>query len=143
MESFVPTEYDNVYMDYEGFIYACTTNVSEHDLDNGTADPVRRLNLMGNDILVRNGDYYIIGDLYWGSGGGYEGPSLFTDVTAMDNDVFSAWIRQEAESSAMMTKEECYTASVETVIWMDISSSPLHLNIWGMICWCLIHWITV
>lgn len=88
MESFVPTEYDNVYMDYEGFIYACTTNVSEHDLDNGTADPVRRLNLMGNDILVRNGDYYIIGDLYWGSGGGYEGPSLFTDVTAMDNDVF-------------------------------------------------------
>ena len=88
MESFVPTEYDNVYMDYEGFIYACTTNVSEHDLDSGAADPVRRLNLMGNDILVRNGDYYIIGDLYWGSGGGYEGPSLFTDVTAMDNDVF-------------------------------------------------------
>ena len=88
MESFVPTEYDNVYMDYEGFIYACTTNVSEHYLDSGAADPVRRLNLMGNDILVRNGDYYIIGDLYWGSGGGYEGPSLFTDVTAMDNDVF-------------------------------------------------------
>ena len=88
MESFVPTEYDNVFMDYEGFIYACTTNVSEEDLDSGAANPVRRLNMMGNDILVRNGDYYIIGDLYWGSGGGYEGPSLLTDVTAMDNDVF-------------------------------------------------------
>lgn len=88
MESFVPTEYDNVYMDYEGFIYACTTNVSEEDLDSGAADPIRRLNMMGNDILVRNGDWYIIGDLYWGSGGGYEGPSLITDVTAMENDVF-------------------------------------------------------
>ena len=74
MESFVPTEYDNVFMDYEGFIYACTTNVSEEDLDSGAANPVRRLNMMGNDILVRNG--------------GYEGPSLLTDVTAMDNDVF-------------------------------------------------------
>lgn len=88
MESFVPTEYDNIYMDYEGFIYACTTNVTEEDLDSGAADPIRRLNMMGNDILVRNGDWYIIGDLYWGAGGGYEGPSLFTDITAMENDVF-------------------------------------------------------
>ena len=88
MESFVPTEYDNIYMDYEGFIYACTTNVTEEDLDSGAADPIRRLNMMGNDILVRNGDWYIIGDLYWGSGGVYEGPSLITDITAMENDVF-------------------------------------------------------
>lgn len=88
MESFVPTEYDNIYMDYEGFIYACTTNVTEEDLDSGAADPIRRLNMMGNDILVRNGEWYIIGDLYWGAGGGYEGPSLITDITAMENDVF-------------------------------------------------------
>ena len=88
MESFVPTEYDNVYMDYEGFIYACTTNVTKDDLDSGAADPVRRLNMMGNDIMVRNGEFNIIGDLYWGAGGGYEGPSLFTDVTALENDVF-------------------------------------------------------
>ena len=32
MESFVPTEYDNVYMDYEGFIYVCTTKASEADI---------------------------------------------------------------------------------------------------------------
>lgn len=90
MESFVPTEYDNVYMDHEGFIYACTTNVAEAELDDGTAAPVRRLNMMGSDILVENGEWYVIGDIYWGEGGGYEGPSLLTDITAFDNDVYVA-----------------------------------------------------
>lgn len=88
MESFIPTEYDNLYMDYEGFIYACTSRVTEEDVDNGDATPIRRLNMMGSDIMVRNGEYPVIGDLYFGSGGGYEGISLMTDVTAMDNDVF-------------------------------------------------------
>lgn len=89
MESFVPTEYDNLYMDEEGFIYVCTTNVTGADLENETAESVRRLNLMGNDILVRNGNYMIIGDLYWDEGGGYEGSSLFTDVTALENDSYA------------------------------------------------------
>ncbi len=53
MESFVPTEYDNIYMDYEGFIYACTTHVTKSTLEDGTADPIRRLNMMGSDILIR------------------------------------------------------------------------------------------
>ncbi|MBQ7774355.1 MAG: hypothetical protein IJ379_00385 [Lachnospiraceae bacterium] len=88
MTNFVPTEYDNLYMDHEGFIYACTTNVSEPDLDAGTAKPMRRLNMMGTDIMVRNGEWYIIGDIHWGSGGGYSGPSLIIDITAFDNDVF-------------------------------------------------------
>lgn len=88
MVSFVPIEYDNVYMDYEGFIYACTSSTDEESLRAEQVDAVRRLNLMGNDILVRNGDLPIFGDIYWGNGGGHEGPSLFTDVTAMDNDVY-------------------------------------------------------
>ena len=88
MEAFVPTEYDNIYMDYEGFIYACTGSVEEEKLDTGEGTPVRKLNLMGNDILVRNGEFPVIGDLYFGEGGGYEGPSYFTDVTALDNDIY-------------------------------------------------------
>lgn len=88
MESFVPTEYDNIYMDYEGFIYAVIGSPDEEALDAGEADAIRKLNLMGNDILVRNGEWYVIGDLYWGSGGGYEGPSAFQDVTAFDNDIY-------------------------------------------------------
>lgn len=90
MESFVPTEYDNIYVDHEGFIYAVTTNVSEADLDSGAADPIRRLNLLGNDILIRNGEWYVIGDIHWGEGAGFEGPSLMTDITAFDNDVYVA-----------------------------------------------------
>ena len=88
MESFVPTEYDNLYMDSEGFIYVCTTNVSEQGLRSGDADPVRRLNLMGSNILVENGEFNVIGDLYFESGGGYQGPSLFTDVTALENNIY-------------------------------------------------------
>ncbi len=88
MESFVPTEYDNIYMDYEGFIYAVTSSVTRDSLRNEEAQAIRKLNLMGNDILVRNGEYDVYGDLYMGNGGGYEGPSLFKDVTTMDNDVY-------------------------------------------------------
>lgn len=88
MESFVPTSYDNIYIDHEGFIYACAGGQEGSDLDSGAADAIRKLNLMGNDILVRNGEYNPIGDLYFGEGGGYEGPSYFSDVTVLDNDIY-------------------------------------------------------
>ena len=88
MTSFVPTEYDNLYMDKEGFIYAVTGAPAAEDLRSGSADAVRKLNLMGNDILIRNGEWNIIGDLYMGSGGGYEGASYFTDVTVLGNDIY-------------------------------------------------------
>ena len=88
MDNFVPTEYDNIYMDYEGFVYACAGSIEEDDLKSESADAVRRLNLMGNDILVRNGDYPIYGDLYFGNGGGIKGASYFVDVTALENDAY-------------------------------------------------------
>ena len=88
LESFVPTQYDNIYMDHEGFVYAVTGSPDSEDIKSGDADVVRKLNLMGNDILVRNGEYYIIGDLYMGNGGGYQGASYFTDITCFDNDIF-------------------------------------------------------
>ncbi|MCR5032794.1 MAG: hypothetical protein K6A92_08025 [Lachnospiraceae bacterium] len=88
MQNFVPTQYDNIYMDYEGFIYAVTGTPDQLDIKNGSADVVRKLNLMGSDILVRNGEWYIIGDLYMGNGGGYEGASYFADVTCFDNDIY-------------------------------------------------------
>ena len=88
MVDFVPTEYDNIYMDKEGFIYACAGGQKEEDLDAETVQAVRKLNMLGSDILVRNGDYPIYGDLYWGGGGGITGPSYFKDVTVLDNDVF-------------------------------------------------------
>lgn len=88
MESFVPTEYDNIYLDHEGFIYAVTSAPDKEDIRSGDADVIRKLNLMGNDIIVRNGEWFLIGDLYFGNGGGYEGPSRLTDVTVMENDIY-------------------------------------------------------
>ncbi len=88
MISFVPTEYENIYMDHEGFVYACIGSVKEEDLKAGTVNAVRRLNMLGSDILVRNGEFPVYGDIYMGTGGGISGPSRFTDVTCFDNDVY-------------------------------------------------------
>lgn len=89
MASFVPTEYSNIYMDHEGFQYVCSVNCTEDDLRSGSTDPIRRLNLMGNDILVRNGNFDIIGDMWWNGGeSGYDGPSRITDITALENEIY-------------------------------------------------------
>lgn len=90
MADFVPTEYSNIYMDYEGFIYATIIGAEDEEVLDGQLDVVRRLNLLGNDILIRNGEFDIIGDLYYGETEGYIGSSKFTDVTALENDVYVA-----------------------------------------------------
>ena len=43
---------------------------------------------MGNDILIRNGEWPVIGDIYWGAAGGYKGISLMQDITAFENDAY-------------------------------------------------------
>ena len=90
MVSFVPTEYSNCYMDNEGFIFAVTKTFDEWDLLYGKADPIRRLNALGNDILIQNGYEYSIGDLQWGNAGGISGPSRMSDITVLDNEVYIA-----------------------------------------------------
>lgn len=90
LESFVPTEYENIYMDHEGFIYAVTSKASKEDIDSGAVAPVKRMNMLGTDILVRNGEIFVGGDIYWQEGAGYEGPSRMTDVTALENDTYVA-----------------------------------------------------
>lgn len=88
MDSFVPTEYSNAYMDKDGFIYAVTTSFEEWDLKSDVAKPIRRLNALGKDILVKNADNLPIGDLKWGEAAGIKGPAKFTDITVLDNDVY-------------------------------------------------------
>ena len=87
--SFVPTEYENIYMDHDGFIYATTTTFSEYDLKTDVAKPVRRLNGLGNDILIKNDRFPPIGDLWWAEGDStYYGPSRLTDVTVFEDDIY-------------------------------------------------------
>ena len=90
-ESFVPTEYENIYIDREGFIYATNIVFSEYDLKSDSAKPIRRLNSLGNDILIKNDRFPPIGDLWWiGQGSEGYGPSKFVDITVMDNDIYVA-----------------------------------------------------
>lgn len=88
--SFVPTEYENICIDGEGFIYATNTVFSEYDLLSDVAKPIRRLNGIGNDILIKNGKHPPIGDIQWVEGTLDYGPSKFKDITVLDNDIYVA-----------------------------------------------------
>ena len=89
-ESFVPTEYENMYMDEDGFIYATNTVFSEYDLLYDNAKPIRRLNSLGNDILIKNDRYPPIGDLDWVAESTPYGPSKLTDITVLEDDIYVA-----------------------------------------------------
>jgi tetratricopeptide (TPR) repeat protein len=85
MDLFIPTEYSNIALDNDGFIYV--TNSS------GQTDPIRRLNAMGQDILIRNGYEDPEGDLAYGNAAGITGRSRFVDVVAFDNDSYACFDR--------------------------------------------------
>ena len=90
MESFVPTEYSNAYIDSEGFVFATVKTFQEWDLLSDKAKPIRRLNALGEDILVKNATVPPIGDLNWGNAAGIRGASKFADITVLDNEVYIA-----------------------------------------------------
>ena len=89
-ESFVPTEYENLAIDDKGFIYATTTVFNEYELMSDSAKPIRRLNSLGNDILIKNDRYPPIGDLDWKAGSVQYGPSRFADITSFENEIYVA-----------------------------------------------------
>ena len=86
----MPTEFDNIYIDSKGFIYSVTTTFQEYDLLWDNARPIRKLNAIGADILVKNGEFPPIGELFWGTAAGYSGPSRFSDITVLSNEVYVA-----------------------------------------------------
>lgn len=90
MADFVPTEYDNIAVDSEGFMFVTTTNFDDGSLGGGGVNPIRRLNSLGKDILIQNGDWYVIGDVDWANLGVYTGASKMVDITALDNGTYFA-----------------------------------------------------
>mgnify|MGYP003290333769 CR=1 FL=1 len=88
MGAAVPTEYSNVYIDGNAFVYCVTDSVDEAEADAGTATPIRKLNSYGDDILIRNGWEAPMGDIVWDDTEGYNGPSLMADITAMDDESY-------------------------------------------------------
>jgi DNA-binding beta-propeller fold protein YncE len=85
MDLFIPTEYSNLCLDNDGFIYVTNST--------GQTEPVRRLNAMGQDILIRNGYEKPVGDLVYGNAGGISGRSRFIDTAAFSNDSYACFDR--------------------------------------------------
>jgi hypothetical protein len=81
----VPVEYNNVSIDHEGFLFVTTSSTG--------VDPVRRLNMLGNDVMIRNGFTDPVGDLWFGDAAQRIGPSVFIDITALPNNTFVAFDR--------------------------------------------------
>lgn len=110
MALFVPTEYNNIALDHKGFLYTTTAFFSEEDLMNlaftgfdddeniltrilgssSNIEPIRRLNAMGDDILIRNGWVTPLGDWLWSDAGGISGPSRLVDIVATEQDSYFA-----------------------------------------------------
>jgi len=93
---FIPTEYNNLFLDKEGFIYVTNSAITSIQFltnDSASGHPVRRLNAMGQDILIRNGYKPPVGDLTFGTAGGISGISRFIDVVSFDNDSYACFDR--------------------------------------------------
>lgn len=89
--SFVPTEYDNIAIDEKGFFYVVTQTFDENELNAGTAEPVRRLNSLGTNILIENGNWWVVGDVQWATADmniSRTGSSKFVDITVLKNDIY-------------------------------------------------------
>lgn len=85
MKYFVPSEYNNVTADAEGFLFVTTPTSGS---DAASATPIRRLNAKGTDTLKRAG-LPVSGDLETDSGSSIKGPSLFVDVCALEHGIYA------------------------------------------------------
>ncbi|GIQ64519.1 hypothetical protein PACILC2_30870 [Paenibacillus cisolokensis] len=78
MVMFTPTEFTNMDINEEGFIYAT----------NGDAwgDTIKKLNAQGNDILRRTGYFSPRGEVRYTN---EEGPSRLVDIDVADSEIYS------------------------------------------------------
>jgi len=88
LAAFVPTEYNNIRIDEGNFIWGTISALATADIMNAVGSPtdsttpVKRLNPLGDDILMRKGERGIWGDvMVFGQGGmGPMEPSRIIDV---------------------------------------------------------------
>lgn len=91
-QKYVSTEYNNITIDDDGFIYVTTSSIDEGQQQKAinnrstasTYAPVKKLNTAGDDIMNRNGFYPPSGEVQVASrtfsSGGQTGPSRIIDV---------------------------------------------------------------
>ncbi|NLK74268.1 MAG: hypothetical protein GX288_03130 [Clostridiales bacterium] len=92
MQTFVPTEYNNIKIDDKNFIWGTISSISIQDLSNvvmnrdlsGKVTPIKKLNTMGVDVLRRKGLFPPIGELSF-----IDDPSKIIDVGLGPNKIYS------------------------------------------------------
>lgn len=102
MADFVPIEYNNIALDQENFIFASAAAIDEgvvlSEIRSGSGTEqgalVRRLNMLGNDILRRNGFGPPVGDYpveetIDNIDAAYQGISRVVDIACGDNGCYS------------------------------------------------------
>ena len=84
----LPTEFSNLEIDNEGFIYTTTSIIAEDSAE----ILIRRQNPSGDDVLKKSEYLRIAGDIDYDNiyGGDNNGPSSFVDVVVGDDGVYSA-----------------------------------------------------
>lgn len=91
--SAVSSEYKNIVIDDKGFFYVVTNIFDENELLSGAAEPIRRLNSLGTNILIENGTFPPVGDVQWAAGNlniDQSGPARFIDIAVLDNNIYVA-----------------------------------------------------
>ncbi|MBQ8214404.1 MAG: YIP1 family protein [Clostridia bacterium] len=88
--SYISTEFNNITINDEGFIYVTTSSIAESSVSSaikgksksGTYMPVKLLNPAGNEIMRRNGFWPPAGEVDYTNSkmATYSGPSTITDV---------------------------------------------------------------
>ena len=92
MEQYVPTEYNNIALDHEGFVWGTIGTLDRDKLKStitsgdtsGTVTPITKLNTNGNDVLKRNGAHAPLGDLDY-----EKEPSKIIDVATMESGSYA------------------------------------------------------
>lgn len=92
MTQFVSTEYNNICIDDEGFIYGTISALGTDDIksaiqsrdDSGSVSPIKKINANGDDILLRKGYYAPLGDLDF-----EDEPSRIIDVALGSSGTYS------------------------------------------------------
>lgn len=93
--AFLPTEFNSVDVDSDGFIFATTGSIDYTNLafyeDQNNVQPIRKLNPAGQDILRRTSVLKPIGDLGTeiNISGTIRGPSVFIDVCVEDSGIYN------------------------------------------------------
>lgn len=96
MIRFIPTEYRNMCLDDEGFMYCTVATYSSSEIkeainNDSSITPIRRLNQSGSDILKRNGPFSPVGDVEFDYtiSDSLSGASTLVDVASYKNNIYS------------------------------------------------------